>query len=519
MLAPILSLAPETPTALIAARLFSFGLLMALALNVWWLARRFADLTGAWLAVSFLLMVPGFLFRAIEIRPDLLAAVLYLLAVNCLLHDKWRWLRSANLLAGGCMAGALLSTQKSFYYVWPMAAMLAWDVIGRLLRRGKLPFFFAHPLWGFSGAVFPHVIFGAWLVFTGAFHDFYEQNVELAIRWQQVPPSFSLSKYLFPIIIQSPVYFVFCLGGLMELIRVIQRGDPAGGEGVFPSMGSEKRCLLIYGVVLLGLLGSLLLNPIPWPYNYIPVLAGMAPLTVFGARMFFRPASPRIRHAIAVLLVAAVLLSFTRSYYGETARSNHIQRESLLTIFRVTRPVDAAFDCNGSYLFRPAAFRYWYHSTAMRTLMNDEFTREIIPSIRKSGAVLWLNDFRAKQLPDNVKLYLTTHYQPYRGAVELWGQYFDLTNGKSSIGEYEAIAPGYYFLRLPPGGLSGVEVQMDGVPIEADQPFFLEAGRHRIQWIVKAGSPECFYILWLPADGKLWTPDFTSHPPFFSCIF
>jgi hypothetical protein len=67
-----------------------------------------------------------------------------------------------------------------------------------------------------------------------------------------------------------------------------------------------------------------------------------------------------------------------------------------------------------------------------------------------------------------------------------------------------------YFVE-PASLLSGGTLTIDGRRIES-AVFELAPGPHAI---VLEGPPAAeFHILWLPRDGRTWTPDFLSKPRF-----
>ncbi|MDX1501184.1 MAG: glycosyltransferase family 39 protein [Thermoanaerobaculia bacterium] len=502
LLSPVVGAAPESPAVFDAARAVSLGLLGLLLLLVWRLARRIGGREGAWLAVFLLATAHAFVARGIEIRPDLLAATAFLGMADLLLADGGR---RRGLAAGLLAAVALLSTQKALYYLWGVGVLVAVDLARRTptdRRRRFLGPPAGSVLVGFAVAVVG--VAGA-LALRGALAEFWEQNVTLAVEWQGTFRRFPALDYLLPALRLSPHWAVGVLLGGCALAL-----DPSLRRGLSP------RRWAVYGALAAPAVLSLAINPTPWPYNLLPVFAILAPLAAPMApwARSLRPLA-RVASLAGLLLLAA--LSYPSRLRVEAERGQTAQREALRRVLAVTEPDLPIFDANGGYLFRPAAYRIWYHSAAMRAALSERFDREMVPSILAAGAPAAIVDFRFPDLPPSVREFVQWNYQRYHGALFLWGSAYQAASPPDGTRfTFRAIRDGEYFLQTAELGDRTPAVRVGGTPVAVGRPFQLAAGEHPVEVAAAPGDPATpFFLLWRPPTGELWRPLPGAPPPYY----
>jgi hypothetical protein len=485
LLAPIVGLLPERASALPAIRLVCLASSALLAAAVFALSRAVAGGRAAAAATVLLFLVPGFVSRAIEIRPDVLAAAAFAGAAALLLRRDAATPLSRLALAGLLAATAILATQKSLQYAWglPLVVLLPERELARSGAGRARP-----PLAFLAGLALPCLALAGALAALGAWDEFWNQNVELALRWQALDESFPLTRYL-AIAVQGAAPW-----GLAAATGLAFAGTRAFRD---PRI---LRLALVAGPAV----ASLLLLPNPWPYNFLPVFAVLTPFAALGVEQGLRGLGAAGRARAIALLVAVALLLQARWFAAERRRDNAVQLQLVDRVLELTTPETPVYDENGGYLFRPSAYFLWYHSKAMRILLAPQLEREVAPSILRAGAPVWLLDpLRFRELPASVREFVTAHFQPHLGPIHLWGMRL---GDEAAETRFVAVRDGRYFvtaaapLTSPPPA-----VTVDGTARRLDEPFELAAGEHavRIEGALPAGG---LYALWLPATGELWRP-------------
>ena len=119
-----------------------------------------------------------------------------------------------------------------------------------------------------------------------------------------------------------------------------------------------------------------------------------------------------------------------------------------------------------------------------------------------------MRDSRFKGLPNSLKRFIETHFQPYNGDIRLWGSRFQ--NIKKS--NFTAVTTAKYFVE-PAAVASSGELLIDGEVV--GDSFELTRGEHTVEY---RGTPRDFYILWMPRDGNRWSPVQGARPRF-SVVF
>jgi hypothetical protein len=451
-----------------------------------------------------LFLLPGYVSRVLEIRPDVLAAAAFVGASALVVRPGGGTRR--HLVAGLLAGAAILATQKSVQYLWglPIAAlffegpMVSWRT--RLANLGALA----------AGIALPLVALGAVLFFVGAGASFWNQNVELALRWQTLDYSFPFTRYL-PFAAEGSALWLAIAGAGAAFALVGARLEP-------DTRAARQR---LFAIALPALI-SLLLLPNPWPYNFVPVYAIWTPFAAiaFGVAGRYFGAVPRARMLAGIAVLAAGLA--TLWFVREVERSNAGQLELVDRTLELAAPGTPIFDDNGGYLFRPSAYFLWYHSKAMRLLLARQLESEVPAAVLRAGAPVWLFDpLRFRELPDSVRDFATSHYQPFLGTIHLWGSRLGTSVGDSSRFETDflAVRDGQYFVTRRSGSSeSAPTVSVDGSAVALDEPFALTAGTHTIEVADLSPGSELF-ALWLPDTKQLWQPDPTPGPWLYPYLF
>ncbi|MBL8957308.1 MAG: hypothetical protein JNK82_41430 [Myxococcaceae bacterium] len=301
------------------------------------------------------------------------------------------------------------------------------------------------------------------LLATGSLGAWWEQTWVFAYRHEQAYPGFPATRYLWPAVQQQVGLF-----GLAALGAWASRRD--------------RVPLLVLGTTLF----SFCFARAPFPYALVP-FAGMAAL--FAARGV-AALKPQWRG------VALGVVAFQGAVALWGVGSNTQQHEVLAKVGRLTAATDPVFDSSGGASARPhVGFRYytnaWIHE-AEATTLGARIAREV----REAQCTAALRDVRFDWLPADAKAFVTEHFQPYDGDLRLWGQ--RLPAGR---GTFEAVRGARYFVE------PAQALRIDGREVEGPE-FWLERGAHEVE-LDREG-----FVLWLPANGERWRPDFDTKPVF-----
>ena len=144
----------------------------------------------------------------------------------------------------------------------------------------------------------------------------------------------------------------------------------------------------------------------------------------------------------------------------------------------------------------------------MRDAEANRLSREVPQALLDRGCVLWLRDLRSDTLPRHLRTFLAEHFQPLDGDLSLWGQRFHSPVRATFL----ASRDDRYFVD-PPDAVKG-GLRIDDRPVSS-VTFSLTAGPHSVEY---SGPLRSIYLLWLPRDGKTWSPK-QGLPRTFSWLF
>ena len=157
-------------------------------------------------------------------------------------------------------------------------------------------------------------------------------------------------------------------------------------------------------------------------------------------------------------------------------------------------------------MFRPhVGFRY-YTSALDRQVEARDLPIRVPEAIRNSGCTAFLVDLRFWDLPAPLRLFISSHFQPYNPDLWLWGQRY---NAGVHKGTFEAVREADYFV-TPSTIASADTFIIDGAPVTS-QIFHLTRGVHQFSLVATTRD---FQILWLPVNHKVYSPTYAGGPHF-----
>nr|WP_211194729.1 hypothetical protein [Pyxidicoccus fallax] len=516
VLAPLFGVLGDDPLNVLALRAAMLMPLAGACTAVAVLNRREGRL-AAWLAPVLLLAQPAFTRFATEVRPDALAIALFLGALALLSVRPAAPARDSaagepeppahpvtpmrGFAAGALFVAAVWGSQKVLFYGGLVGAVLVVDLI---LRRGRAPALVPTPRAFLAGAGAVLVIVAAYLTATRSWAAWWQWCFVWASEHQRHYPGFSPGKYLLPVLEEQPWLFTLAALGVAASARRWWRSGRA--------RWSDPDLLLLLAVP--ATFGSYALQRAPFPYSLLPFLGVLAPFMARGvAEVFGWLKPPLARVAGAVVLVALLAAQGVRLEALLDGGGNARQREVLARIATLTGPEDVAYDNSGGYVSRPHAHFYFYTDAYLRGAIASTLAREIPEALVASGCVLRVEDLRSSGLPPALRQFLAEHYQPLDGDISLWGQRYETAEGHTLEGRFLAVREGRYFVE-PEVALTRGALFIDGVRMTAPE-FPLSRGPHSVRYEGPAGT---FHLLWLPRDGRRWTPR-PGLPPTYSRLF
>lgn len=244
-------------------------------------------------------------------------------------------------------------------------------------------------------------------------------------------------------------------------------------------------------------------------YNLLPFLTVVGIYAGRGASggwILLGRARRRLLRPAAALLGLVFLATAAADLWARLHPGNAAQLESLRLIGRLTAPGEPVYDNTGCAVARPHVVFHFCTSTLTRWLLRDWLETEVPRAILRAGCVSRIADSRSRDLSPRLKAYLDTHFFPYSGDLHLWGAEFHAASG-SLAGEFTAPRGGTYLVD-PPRTLSTGRVSIGGAV--AASPFVrLLPGAHAVSY---EGPPAVFRILWVPRDGRAWSPVADARP-------
>lgn len=490
---------PGNVVVLRGAMLALVGVVLAAAA----LVNRRESAVAALAAPAVALTILPFAVRATEIRHDTLAFALFLSALAALSLET-PGPRARGALFGVLMGLAVWSSQKALLYGLPVGAFLVFETLRK--RRGEPPAPVA-AAFAWAGGACVALSAAAWLTLTGSWRGFVTYAFGWAFRWQAEYPGFSPGLSL------APVRDGYAVALLLAAVGVAATAASARRDAE-----ARTRELLLL-ICFLSSFGYFLLLKAPYDYNLIPFLGLAAVFAGRGAGEIARRAAEAASRASvspalgAALGVALALLPPALSLPRLAAaadQDNGYQLAVLADVGRLTAPTDAAYDNSGSYVARPSASFFFYTDAPMRARLGDMLARRIPEDILRSGAVLFLHDARTGGLPESLRAFLGAHFKPVSGDLWLWGQSYRADASGRFASRFRAVRRDRYFVS-PPDLLERGTLTIGGR--RADRPVFeLPEGEHDVTFEGPPGAE--LHVLWLPRDGKAWTPVPGAKPRF-----
>lgn len=481
--------------------IFALAILAAVVLN------RPSCGRWAWATAPVLLAIPVLSWVALQVRPDILAAALYLAALAALgaassaaaTDDATR--RRWAALAGGLAAAALWASLKVAYYGLPLVAALAADLLARRRRRvatGGVGGYFtryltADPIAFLAAASAVGLVVAVSLLVTGSADEWWRWGVLFSFEHQAHYPPFHWLRNLEQLLWRSLWLVPFASVGVVATVRRL-RDRPAAEVAGDPD------------VLVLASLATALFSCVwqaaPYLYSFTPFALLLG---IFAARGAVATARRAVRSPWPVFAVVLLVLvggvEATRA--GVEIRrmahdDNAAQRRTLALLGAKTAVEDPVFHVWGGQVSRPAVHYFFFQEDVTMQLQAERLERELVPAMIDRGVTVYLDHELFPRLVPSLRRYLAESFVAYDDELWFYGRRFEVVAGEAG-GELPVVRGDRYFVS-PPRAVAGLEI--DGRPVPGPI-FHLERGRHRLRY---RGDADAIAVVWLPRDGEPFTP-------------
>lgn len=349
--------------------------------------------------------------KTIDIRPDMLMILFYLLSVDIIMRaDAWDIKRS--LLLGFSIAISGLSLPKIVFAVPALVFLL-------FARKNKPSM--NHVLWMIVGAAVPVIFLLEYLILNNILSQAIVSIMKDSVAVNAGKTPFSPWKALspwplvyvekggpsFPWQVNSVIWYTAIAGCILTLIK-----KPLYG---------------IFNVLFFaGAICFLFLFPAPYLQYFLPlsIFASILAATVISflhtiirATIKNKTATDIVYFAIVAGIVSCLVVSFDTQYRIRVRDSNtNAEQTGVITdLLRISKPDETVYDMIGSYVFRPDAYYFCCHPYGefantvsvgpgpLRTSLVSNKTRYII--LDRTGMSLW-------QTPQPDLQFIKSHYIP-----------------------------------------------------------------------------------------------------------
>ena len=490
MLAPFFLL-PHTPFLVILFRIVAFLLYGATALVLYRIARLAVKNTfWSMLAVLAYTVFPMTLDKTIDVRPDTLMMLLFLVSVFLLVDRKPLTAKRA-FICGMSLSLSFLTMSKMVFAI-PAVMYLLFAERRRITRTAFL--------WGVAGVFAPPLVFVLYLFVTGiglvrAATALTQWAFAVNLGKEPFSPMKTLSPWPLVYIDQGGPSFPWITNIVLWITGVI--GLPA-------LMKSHWRIGIFSLLFTTGGVIFFLFFPVPYVQYFIPLSAVVCLSTAaFGERLvsfvsrYLPPRYEFVRWSLLVLVPGALLVSFVVQYSARLplGGSNKEQLEAIRSVLTVVKPDEPVYDRTGEYIFRPDSYFICCHPYAefvdhlsirvpnLRESLVETKTKYIL--LDQKGYVFW------HPKPDDLDFILTNyqlsrHFKLYTLGVAFrcadnTCQQYNLhlrPTGKPPTSVFSLALPETYALATTP---SGLVMKIDGTSYPDGSNIPLDAGVHRFE--------------------------------------
>jgi len=412
-LAPFAIVFDEHPAYLFAGRILILLVAVGVGVMVYRLTRLFCSVYGALFSI-FLLSIEFYtLDKGIEVRPDQVMVLTWLIAAWILIRSRSRMTMRGVAPAGLILGVGLLFTPKASFAIFSLGAgLLALAILpGREAPISRPQILKALGAMGAMSLV-PLLVTTLALLPVGAAGPLFEQALIGNVGFKRAS-GLALTFFKASVIL-TPVFWACAAVGLFLIVRRVIR----------PQSGQDRRALVIILASIAGAgIAYFTLIPAPYKQSLLPLLILVAPAGgTVGDRLFDslgRRHRPALRWAAGLAFVVIFLLGAGRAFAGMSVSlhpltpTNAEQIERMRYVLKLTSKTDSVLDGLAAYIFRPqGSFYASLVDELLHRFRTGTPSYDIPERCRTGGCRVAILDFRMRQMPREVLQFIHDHYSP-----------------------------------------------------------------------------------------------------------
>jgi hypothetical protein len=363
---------PHTAETFLFVRILMFVILGITQLVSALIVKKLIKSELAFYLTFFLILIfPLMTDKSIEIRPDVLMILLFMIPLY-LSFSFSTWKRKHAVIAGLSLGTSIMIFPKIMFAFPALLVLFLFDPVTTVLRSHKLPnkrellhFLIFAGTTAIPGVLFLFYLFVMGIVPQGIFSIF----TATKLIYADLPMKYS------PFIIFEPWPLVYMNNQTMDLkpnfpwlVSVILMITAAAG---FVMIGVERKwkLFLFYLVFFVSSYMYLMLLPLKFILlqYYMPMIFIGAPLSAF---FFARVATLLKRNLFIYLLCIGIVVTGLVSYVTQLndrlapIDTNQEQMQVIRDVTNHIKPKETVYDMVGSYLYRPPAYVFCCHRYA-----------------------------------------------------------------------------------------------------------------------------------------------------------
>lgn len=486
----------DDPTHLLTLRLaflpvFALSVAAAASLNR-------DEALGPWITVPVLLAVPTLSAMAIQLRPDVLGAALFLASLAVLRSGRRPRLR--GVLAGALAVLALWATLKVAIYggLIFLPALVADLWTKRHEKDGKDDALLGHPLAFVAGSAAVAAAILVQLLLTGSLGDAWRWCIAFSFEHQRLYPGFAWTDNFLQLLDHSLWLLPAATAGATSTVRGLRRGERPAAD-----------VLLL--AALATTLASFVWQTAPYLYSLVPftfvlglfAARGLSAAVSWMGERASTGSGRRMAVFTGVLLLlfgAFELRQGLRGLERLGERTNEAQLETLARLGEITDPGDPVFHQWAGQVARPPAHFFHFLEAATKIAEAERLAEELVPAMIEKGVSVYYYHRLFPRLPENLQAYLLERFVPMTEDLWIYGSRYEAAGGRAE-GTFHAVVDGTYFV-TPLESLENGTLRLEGRPV--NRPVLrLRRGSYAVEY---EGGGEEIYLLWLPRDGTPFEP-------------
>jgi hypothetical protein len=396
-----------------------------------------------------LVCVSTFLERSSEIRVDMLTGWVGLISFLLVLKRRW-------LLAGVLAGVSFFVSQKGIYYI--VAANAAAGAVWLFETRDRQTFRDIVVLnVGVAATVLAYLAFWSalsspWTVFSATF---------LAPRTIALTALYDLGEHWTRTLERNPVYYFGALAGFLVLI----------GARLAGRAGSTQVMVVAYGAALFALCRW---HRQPWPYFFVILIPTLMVVHAACIDVLLRE---RVKGSRAALVVAGLVVLggvvYPLTFSSEILTRNHRYQRYVIELAHALLHDGDTYVAGNDLVYDrqqtlPALSRLGAVQRLDLRQASSQRIAALIADIDRGHPKLVITNYRTRDLPLAVRLYLARRFDPFSASVNL---YAPLVGPDER--EFEVWFDGRYQIETETGG-----AVIDGQPVAAGMTLELPRGGH-----------------------------------------